>query len=160
MIVKCKGPRIWELGATQTAVRRRITPARWTGRTLSDSDTCVINRLYAALAWSAIGLGLLHIAATPRYSRELTQAALWFASGGLLMILTGVLNLLNRTYGTAAPGVRWAATVTSAVTTAFGALAGALGRPTLLEFAVVLSIFGGCTLCSGVRAARLPRVAV
>lgn len=53
----------------------------------------MMNRLYAALAWSAIGLGVLHIAATPRYSTELTQAALWFVSGGLLMILTGVLNL-------------------------------------------------------------------
>ena len=119
-----------------------------------------MHRLYAALAWSAIGLGVLHIAATPRYAHELNQAALWFVSGGLLMILTGILNLLNRTYGTVAPGVRRAAMATSAVTTAFGAVAGTLGQPTVLEFAVVISIFGGCTVCSALRAARLTHGAV
>ena len=117
------------------------------------------HRLYATLSWSAVGLGVLHIAATPRYAPQLTQAALWFASGGLVMILTGVINLLNRTYGRTARGLRWASVGTSAVTTAFGALAGALGRATPIEFVVVLGIFGGCTVCSMLSAARVPSAA-
>mgnify|MGYP001194367245 FL=1 len=120
----------------------------------------MIHRLYAALSWSAIGLGILHIAATPRYAPQLTQAALWFASGGLVMILSGVLNLLNRTYGRSATGLRWASFGTSAVMTAFAGLAGVLGHATIFELVVVLGIFGGCTLCSLVPAARLPNTLV
>lgn len=108
----------------------------------------MINRVYAALSWLAVGLGVVHIAATPRYQVQINQAALWFASGGLVMILTGALNLLNRTYGDSAAGLRRVSVAMNFVMTAFGVLMGIAGHPTLFQFAVVIGIFGGLSICS------------
>lgn len=119
----------------------------------------MIHRAYAALSWMAIGLGLIHVTATPLYSAHFTQAALWFASGGLAMILTGTLNLLNRTYGRAAAGLRRASVVTNVVMTTFGVLMGLAGHPTLFQFAVVVGIFGGVSACSLLPRALLYRAA-
>ena len=59
---------------------------------------------YFVLSLGIIALGVIHIAATPRYFAQLTGGAVWFASGGLAIILTGALNLLRRTYGEMASG--------------------------------------------------------
>ena len=104
--------------------------------------------MYAALSWLAVGLGVVHLVATPRYSAHFTQAALWFASGGLLMILTGAVNLLNRAYGSSAAGLRRVSVAMNIVMTAFGVLMGIAGHPTLFQFAVVIGIFGGLAMCS------------
>jgi hypothetical protein len=119
----------------------------------------LINRAYAALSWLAIGLGVIHLMATPHYSAQLTQAGLWFASGGLVMILTGTLNLLNRAYGRAAAGLRRVSVAMNFAMTAFGVLMGIAGHPTLFQFAVVVGIFGGLTVSSLLRPALLPRSA-
>jgi hypothetical protein len=100
------------------------------------------------LSWLAIGLGIVHIVATPRYSAQFTQAALWFASGGLAMIFTGTLNLLNRSYGRGAPGLRRVSVAMNFVMTTFGVLMGIAGHPTFFQFAVVVGIFGGLSICS------------
>ena len=55
-----------------------------------------MRRLYLVLALLVILLGLFHIVSTARFFDEFSSRAVWFASGGLLLILTGVLNLLNR----------------------------------------------------------------
>lgn len=110
--------------------------------------TSLINRVYAALSWLAVGLGVIHLVATPRYSAQFTQAALWFASGGLVMILTGTLNLLNRAYGSSAAGLRRVSVAMNFVMTTFGVLMGITGHPTLFQFAVVIGIFGGLSICS------------
>ena len=120
----------------------------------------MIHRVYAALSWAAIGLGLVHVSATPRYSSQTTQAALWFASGGLLMILTGALNLLNRAYGRGVPGLRRVSVATNVVVVAFSVIMGIAGHPTLFEWAVVLGIFGGTLILSLLPGALLHPAAV
>lgn len=121
-----------------------------------DPRDLLIHRAYAALGWLAIGLGVVHLVATPRYSAQFTQAALWFASGGLLMVLTGTVNLLNRAHGRAAAGLRRVSVAMNIVMTTFGVLMGIAGHPTLFQFAVVVGIFGGLTICSLLRPALLP----
>lgn len=116
----------------------------------------LIHRVYAALSWLAIGLGVVHLVATPRYSAQFTQAVLWFASGGLIMVLTGTVNLLNRAYGRAAAGLRRVSVAMNFVMTAFGVLMGIAGHPTLFQFAIVVGIFGGLAICSLLRPALLP----
>jgi len=66
-----------------------------------------------------IALGAIHIAATPRFFAHLTSGAVWFASGGLAIILTGALNLLRRAYGEMASGLRLVCVVTNVVMTGF-----------------------------------------
>ena len=62
-----------------------------------------MRRIYGILPWGMIALGILHMAATWRYS-ALTASALWFFSAGIATVLAGSLNLLNHAYGAIAPG--------------------------------------------------------
>ena len=113
-------------------------------------------RGYAALSWGAIALGLLHTAATSRMMSPLTQASLWFASAGLLMMLVGMVNLLNRRYGASARGLRRVTIGVNIVILAFAVTTGLLGKKTgALDWVVVLGIFGGMLALSTQRRALL-----
>ena len=105
---------------------------------------------YRAFGWGMIAFGLLHVAATGRYFGALTQDALWFASAGLLIVLTGALNLVNRAYGRTTPGLRRLTVATNFGVTAFGILTGAVGHASVVEFVVVGALFGGACLLSSV----------
>jgi hypothetical protein len=113
-------------------------------------------RIYLLISLGIVGLGILHIASTPRFFTQLSSPAIWFASGGLALILTGVLNLLRRTYGHIAPGLRTACVSTNAVMTAFAVLAGSVGRASAGELAFVLGLMGGATILSLLPSAQRP----
>ena len=113
-----------------------------------------MRRAYLLLSAGIITLGLVHITATPRAFAELTSAAVWFASGGLAMILTGALNLLRRAYGEIAPGVRRVCVAANVLMTGFALLAGYAGRASAAEFVVVLGLVGSVTLLSVLPAAQ------
>ena len=51
-------------------------------------------RLHRAIGWSLVGLGTLHVLATPLFVPELSEAAVWFASAGGGLMLVGAVNLL------------------------------------------------------------------
>ncbi len=112
-----------------------------------------MHRAYLAFGWGMIAFGLLHVSATGRYFAGLTQSALWFASAGLLAVLAGAVNLVNRSCGRAAPGVRRLTVATNLGLTVFAILTGAVGHATVAEFVVVGVLFGGACVLSGVRAA-------
>ena len=107
-----------------------------------------MRQLYLLLAVLIILLGLVHVSATFALFDALTSRAVWFASGGLAMILTGVLNLLNRAYGAAAPGVRWAAFGANAAMTIFAALAGIAGAASVAQLIVIVGLMAAATLLS------------
>src|SRR5688572_19695459 len=107
-----------------------------------------MRRLYLVLAVLIILLGLVHLASTPQLFDALNSRALWFASGGLLLILTGVLNLLNRAYGAAAPGLRWATIATNAVMTAFAAIAGTVGAASGAQLVVIVGLMAATAFVS------------
>ncbi len=82
--------------------------------------------------------------------------ALWFASAGLLLIVTGMLNLLNRAYGRAAPGLHWACVATNAVMFVFAILAGYAGAASDLQFVFIVGLMAATTLASALPAAIAP----
>lgn len=57
------------------------------------------------LGWLLIAFGATHTALTRKVNPDLGINAAWFASGGLLMITIGALNLLRVAYGSVAKGV-------------------------------------------------------
>ena len=76
--------------------------------------------LYSVLGWGIVALGVVHMTATFRFFGSLTGAAIWFFTGGIAMVLAGALDLLNRAYGAAAPGLRWFCVATNVTMTALG----------------------------------------
>src|SRR5215510_9388038 len=104
--------------------------------------------VYLILSLAMISLGLIHIAATFHFFPHLTSGALWFASGGLVMVLTGALNLLNRAYGEIAWGLRLVCVGTNFVMTCFSLLAGYASRASAAQFVLVIGVMVAATLCS------------
>ena len=110
--------------------------------------------VYLVLSLAIIALGMVHIAATPHFFPHLTPGALWFASGGWAIILTGALNLLRRAYGEMALGVRLVCVIANVVMTGFALLAGYASRASAAQLVVVLSLLGGATVLSLLSAAQ------
>ena len=57
------------------------------------------------IGWLLIAFGVVHISLTRRVHPDIDINAIWFASGGLLMITIGALNLLRVAYSSVAKGV-------------------------------------------------------
>ena len=111
--------------------------------------------LYAILSWGILALGVLHMLATFRLFHTLNGAALWFFSGGIVLALTGTLNLLHRVYGRVAPGLRRVCIGTNILMTIFGVLSGVVSHAGIAGFALVLGLIGGATVLSLTRRALI-----
>ena len=111
---------------------------------------------YLILSLGIIALGAVHIGATPRLFTHLTSAAVWFACGGLAIIMVGALNLLRRAYGEIAPGIRWVCVVANVVMTSFALVAGYAGGASALQFSLIIGLMGGATLLSLFPATQRP----
>jgi hypothetical protein len=116
-----------------------------------------MHRLYGGVGMGIIALGILHVAAATRIYPSLTQAALWFASGGLLMALTGAVNLLNRRYGSTAPGLRRVCVATNLAMTAFALCTGLVGGAATTELIVVVGLFAGASVMASLSRGLSPR---
>ncbi len=116
----------------------------------------MLQRVYAAFAWGMLFLGAVHMAATLRFFDSLTQSALWFMGAGIAIILAGTINLLNRRYGAAAPGLRWVCIGANVLMTAFGLTTGLVGRASLAELVIVVGLVGGAGTLSAIPASLLP----
>jgi hypothetical protein len=103
--------------------------------------------LYAMTSWGIVVLGGVHMLATSRF-HALSSGALWFFSGGITLVLTGTLNLLNRRYGQIAPGLRRVCTGTNIVMTIFSVLSGIVTGAGAIGFTLVLGLIGGATVLS------------
>jgi len=111
----------------------------------------IVNRLYAFLGWAIVALGGLHMLTTIRLSST-PAFRVWFFGSGLAMALVGALNLLQRAYGPAAPGLRVVCRIANVFLTLFAAVAGALTRASLVEYLVILGLLGGASILSFVPA--------
>jgi len=110
--------------------------------------TNIIRKAYLACSWGIVALGVLHMAATARLFTALTQSALWFLSGGLAMVLTGAINLLNRAYGGSAPGLQWVCRAANVALAVFAVTAGLVGRAGAVETIVVVGLMAGTAVLS------------
>lgn len=118
-----------------------------------------MKRLYLVLGTGIVILGVVHMLATTRFFAELSGAALWFFSGGMMMVLIGALNLLNRAYGRIAPALRLVCIGATVIATVFGAVVGIVSQASTAEFALVLGLFGGAAAVSLSRASLAGREA-
>src|SRR5260221_341556 len=64
-----------------------------------------LQQFYMVESWALVALGVLHTGSTFRLYNAFTLQAHWFMSAGILMILVGAVNLLNRKYGGGAPAL-------------------------------------------------------
>jgi hypothetical protein len=104
--------------------------------------------VYAILSWGIVALGTVHMLATFRIFHTFNNSALWFFSGGISLVLTGSINLLHRTYGHIAPGLRRVCIGTNILMTIFGVLSGIVTHSGIAGFILVLGLLGGATILS------------
>lgn len=67
------------------------------------------------LGWLLIAFGALHVSLTRKFDPSLGMNGIWFATGGLLIVLIGVLNLLRVAYANVARGIRVVSVVANVV---------------------------------------------
>jgi hypothetical protein len=108
----------------------------------------MMRTLYAIVGGLIVLLGLVHFAATFLIFDALNSRAIWFASGGLAIVLTGLLNLLNRTYGSGAPGVRWTAIGANVAMTGLALAAGIAGAASGVQLVIIVGLMAAATLLS------------
>jgi hypothetical protein len=116
-------------------------------------------RAHLSGGWTIIVLGLVHIGATWLLYVELSNRALWFASGGIAMALGGAVNLLQRLYAASAPGISPVCLVANVALTLLASLFVTLAGARVVrepQFLLLLGLLAGCTWLS-VAAARVPR---
>lgn len=104
--------------------------------------------LYAFISWGIVALGAVHMLATFQLFHALNSAALWFFSGGIAIVLTGALNLLNRVYGHNAPALRRVCFGTNVLMAVFGVLTGIVSHAGIAQFFLVLGPLGGAAALS------------
>lgn len=111
---------------------------------------------YAVLSWALIGLGAVHMASTLRIYSALTMPALWFLGGGLLIVIGAMLNLLNRTYGHMASGLRVATVATNVAVGSLAAVGGLLSSAGIAQFVIVVGLYVAVTALSCTRLVFVP----
>ncbi len=64
-----------------------------------------MRKIDVVLGWLLIAFGAVHLLFTRKFDPNLGMNAIWFASGGLLIITIGALNLLRVAYTDVAKGI-------------------------------------------------------
>ena len=114
----------------------------------------IVNRLYAFVGWAIVALGGLNMLTTIRLSASTPAFRVWFFGSGLAMALGGALNLLHRTYGHSAPGLRIVCWIANISLTLFGAFAGAVTGASVAMYILIMSLLGGALILSFVRSSH------
>jgi hypothetical protein len=112
----------------------------------------ILSRLYAFIGGAVVALGGLHMLTTLRLSASTPAFRVWFVGSGIAMVLVGALNLLHRTYGRSAAGLRMVCRSANVLLTLFAVAAGALTGATIPEYVLVVGLLGGALILSFVRA--------
>jgi glucose uptake protein GlcU len=112
-----------------------------------------MKRAYGILAWAIIALGIVHMIATWRRFDTFNASALWFLSGGIALVFTGSVNLLNRAYGAIAPGLLWFCRGANVVMLIVNCVGGVVTHASVSELAIVLGVMGTMTILSCTRSA-------
>src|SRR5687768_11390967 len=101
---------------------------------------CRMKRAYGTLPWGIIALGVLHMAATWKVYDALTPAALWFFNGGIVLVFTGAINLINRAHGAKTPALRWFCRAVNVVMLCFSTISGIVTGAGVVSLVVVLGL--------------------
>ena len=117
----------------------------------------ILHRVYAFFGGTIVALGGLHMLATFRLSASTPAFRLWFFGSGLAMALVGALNLLQRSYGHSAVGLRIVCRAANILLTGFAVAAGAFTGASTAEYIVIVSLVGGALILSFVPSAERPK---
>jgi len=74
-----------------------------------------LRTLDIVVGWLLIAFGAVHISLTRRVHPDIDSNAIWFASGGLLIIANGTLNLLRVAYSSVAKGTYFVSVIANIV---------------------------------------------
>lgn len=74
-----------------------------------------MRRIDISVGWLLIAFGAVHLSLTRRVHPEIDINAVWFASGGLMIITIGALNLLRVAYSSVAKGVHVVSVIANVV---------------------------------------------
>jgi len=107
-----------------------------------------VKTTYRLVACAVLALGAVQVASTPGFFHGLTISALYFASNGFALVLTGALNLLNATYGREAKGLRWVSRAANVVMTVFVALQGVVDHANAVALVLVVGLLTATTSLS------------
>ena len=110
----------------------------------------IASRVYAFFGWAIIVLGGLHMLTTFRLSSS-PASRVWFFGSGIALVLAGALNLLHRTYGQSAVGLRGVCRSANIFITLFAAVAGTVTHATVLELVIIIGLLGATTVLSFIR---------
>ena len=113
------------------------------------------SRLYALMAAAIVAVGCLHMVTTFRLSSATPAGKVWFFGSGIAIALAGVLNLLNRRYGLAAPGLRAVCIGTNLMIAGLAGIAGGVTRASFTERVIMMAILVSTLILSAVRSASL-----
>jgi len=105
-----------------------------------------VRTLYAVVSWALLGLGVLHVIASASRFTSVSADALWFTSAGVLMVLVAAVNLLNRAYGDAAPGLRRVCIAANFVNLGLATAGGVVTHARFVQWLIVLAILVPLTL--------------
>ena len=75
----------------------------------------MMRKIDILVGWLLIAFGAAHLSLTRKFDPSLGMNAVWFASGGLLIIATGALNLLRVAYAAVAKGVHIVSAIANVV---------------------------------------------
>lgn len=101
---------------------------------------------YIASGALAAAIGIAHTGVGLLGGRPLDQSRMWFVGSGLYMVLSAALAMLDAS--AQRPSAAWGLLVrcNNAVILVFAIATGLLGRPTLVEWLLVVTAFGGMAL--------------
>src|SRR5437763_8148005 len=108
----------------------------------------MLNRLYASTAWVIVAVGVLHMMTTFRLTTSSATARVWFFGSGLAIALVGALNLLHRSYGDSATGLRVVCRSANILLLLFAVVAATLTAASLAQRVLLLSVIGGAAILS------------
>jgi len=111
----------------------------------------ILNRLYALVGWAIVAVGGVHMLTTFRLSASSPVSRVWFFGSGIAMALVGALNLLHRSYGQLAPGLRLVCRSANVTLTFFAIVAGQVTHASLAQYILIVGLLGGAFLLSCLR---------
>jgi hypothetical protein len=85
---------------------------------------------------------------TFRLSTASPAFRVWFFGSGIAMSLVGALNLLHRTYGPSAPGLRIVCRGANILLIIFAAVAGSVTGASMPEYILIMGLLGGALILS------------
>ena len=111
--------------------------------------------IYAVFAWLIVAIGTLHMLATFRLSTGNVLGKVWFFGSGLAVALVGALNLLHRTYGRFALGIRVVCRAANVLMMLLAIVAGTVTGASLAQRLLVWLLLGGALILSCLPAQRM-----